>query len=207
MSVILLGDGSITSSIAVTTLTLGNPIRSNPPGQIMGNVRGVEGEGGVQVLYKKGRRKLKFTMRIAWLSSTMVENLKEFQEVIDQTNWFTLQDEFVLTKTDIVHETVTGQKYIITNSTAFDNWLYPRIGLTAFCMSVVGGGGNTGERRRIYADGANIIAVSPDFTNNIQIGDTFKIGIPVIFTDEVKIDKMNSLGYFIAELYFEEKIY
>ena len=208
MSVILLGDGTITSSVALTTLTLNNPVASNPPREFIDNLELLRGDGGVIQLYKKGRRSLRSTLRIPWMSKTIMDNLMKILETVDQTNWFTLQDHTVGIKTSIAHETLTLQKILIRNPTAFNdsNWIFMPEGLTAFCLSVVGGGGNTGERRRIDYWSNNEIRVPLGFTNNIQVGDTFLIGIPVIFASPPKIEPL-SYNSFRVEINFEEKIF
>jgi len=207
MSVVLLGDGTITSSIALTTLTLGNPVSSNPPSQYSENREVQKSDGGVITLYKKGRMALNHTLKIPWLSKTDVENILRFFATVDSSNWFTLQDHFVGYKSAFAHGTVPSQKIEIYNPVVDTNWIYQAIGLTAFCMSVVGGGGNTGERKRIVSQGVHYIEVfSPGFTNDIQIGDTFLLGIPVIFSSPPRIEPM-SYNSWKVELNFEEMIY
>jgi len=212
MSVILLGDGSITSSVALTTLTLNNPVVSNPPAQIFENREILKGDGGAMIIYKKGRRGLIHTLRIPWINASTMQLLLTFFETVDSTNWFTLQDNFILVKTAITHTTLVPlyPKTVILNATDFINWLFPKTGLTAFCMSVVGGGGNTGERRRIKRNGQIAVAddsvlVDPGFTNDLQVGDTFLIGIPVIFASSPRIESLN-YNSFRVELNFEEAI-
>jgi len=215
MSVILLGDGTITSSVAITTLTLGNPGGLHPPAQPTENVDRLKSDGGVMTLYKKGRRGLVHTLRIPWLTTADMTLLLRFFEVVDSTNWFTLQDNLVYYKSAFAHEGITAQNIVIYSATAFQTaWLYTKLGLTAFCMSVVGGGGNTGERKRIVNQDILIsgwstydVIVSPGFTNNIQVGDTFLLGLPVISASPPKIEPIKPSDAFKVELYFEEKIF
>jgi hypothetical protein len=210
MSVVLTADGSITGSINAGTVTLGNPIPSNPLPETVENRDLLTGDGGVMIAYKKGRRRLIRTLQIHWLVKADVTNLKAFFELVDSTNWFTLQDNFVLTKTAIAHQSWAGDptKNTIHNTTAFQSWLYPIIDLTAFCMSVTGGGGNTGSRRRVYQEDliyGYYVVTSPDFTNNIQVGDNFILGVPVMFSAPPKIEPL-SYNKFKVTLQFEEEI-
>jgi len=216
MSVVLLGDGTITSSIALTTLTLNNPPPLSPPAQFTENVDRLKSDGGVMTIYKKGRRGLIHTLPILWINTNTMQLLLTFFETVDSTNWFTLQDHLILVKTAISHQTLVPSypKTVIQNypGTDFNNWFYPKTGLTAFCMSVVGGGGNTGERRRIKRNAQitvpdDSVLVDPGFTNNLQVGDTFLIGIPVTFTSPPKIVPVRHADAFKVELNFEEKIY
>lgn len=201
MSIVLTGDGTITSSVAITTLTLNDPVFRNKPREFIGNMEMLEGDGGVLQFYKKGRRSLRHTLRIPFLSATNIENLLELFETVDQTNWFTLQDHTILTKTAIAQE-AANQNDIIQHSTAFSNWFFPRMGLTAFCIT----GTNQGQRRRIKFDAANAIQVSSAFSNIIVVGDTFLVGIPVYFETEPIIEPA-SHNLFVVELNFREKIY
>jgi hypothetical protein len=203
MSVLLLGDGTITSSIALTTLTLNNPSPLSCPREFVDNFELQRGDGGVIQLYKKGRRSLRMTLRISWITTILMDNLMKVLETVDQTNWFTLQDHTVYTKSNIAHETLTGQAEVIQNATAFQNWLFFAEGLTAFAMT----GANQGQRRRINYQDYTSIKVSPVFSNNIAIGDTFLIGIPVFLTSPPKIESIRYSDAFRVELNFEEKIF
>lgn len=201
MSIQIFGDGSATSSIAFTTITLPTPALTREV--LSDNVEIIEGDGGWTVAYEKGTYRRIFPYVFSLLSQTQKDTLFVWWELIKgRLNWFSLfPHEYPLASEQIQQQYTGGSNYIIQNtvlnqSTNFWRgwWVIVRSGLAI------------NQRRKIYQSGSNQVLVTPVFNNTIAVNDYVTLAYPVELENSEVTFSLRLPNFWDVNLTFKEKI-
>lgn len=178
MSVILLGDGTNTSSIAIGVYTFSHVALS--PDRHRDNVDVIEGDGGYTVCYEKGTFIRIFPYRFTLLSDVQK---KEFENKVWKTlkgrlHWFTLQPHNQPVTDILEQEYAGGSTLYIKNSLLAGDQIW-----VGWWVIVLTGAAAGQKRKVISSDFSGVLQVSPAFDNTVAVGDTFVLGYPVMFQE------------------------
>lgn len=206
MSVILQGDGNLTSSIAFPTITLPDPAPT--PDIMEDNVDIVEGDGGWTVAYEKGTYRRIFPYRFTLLSASQKDDIwKWWQLIKGRLHWFTLQPHGQAV-TQIFAQEGPDSTYKIKNSLLVPQPTHYWRGFWALILS----GTEQGAKRKIINsrgdDNPNWgdVDVSPPFDNAIVTGTDVLLGYPVAL-DEARINFSPRIpDFWDVETVFREKM-
>lgn len=180
MSVILLGDGTITSSKAFysSPFTLPDPAAS--PHIVRDNIDVIEGDGGCDVMYEKGTYQRIFPYRFTLVSNDIKEQIDRWWKNMEgRLNWFILQTPEQLITSEFTQEYTGGSNYIIENT------LLKTGHLTHWWRGywvIVKDGAAQGQKRKIikfYGTPYGHLYADPVFDNIVAVGDTVVLGYPV----------------------------
>lgn len=201
MSVQFVGDGTNTSSVSFTTITLtNNPVISTDTIPIEQNIEVIKSDAGVRTVYQRGERQLLSQMKFALLTNTDNETLREWIEIVSGgKNWFTLQDQNIYTSTTITVD--GGSTTNILATPELSAWPIAPIGQWVIMLT----GTLAGKRRRInaYSGASGQVIVSPGFSSSVTAGDTFLIGLPVFLTNNPLLRRIPP-AWWEVEFIFEE---
>ena len=201
MSIQFLGDGTITSSKAFTTLSLENLAPSSSYVEMVQNHEVSSTDAGIVYAYKKGQRKRQIHITLKLLSEPLVRLLLDFVETIDgSNNWFTYQDETLVLKSAMTQSGSSSSTLLQSSSMTAANFTLGPITQWAFIIS----GATSGQRRRIYDFSATSALVSPAFGANVVPGDTFLLGVPVFLTSDIRFQRIPP-NWYQAEFELTEK--
>jgi len=202
MSVILLGDGILTSSVAFTTLTL--PAPALTPDIMQDNVDMIEGDGGWAVCYEKGTYRRVFPYRFTLLTSAQKDSLWAWWQIVKgRLHWFTLQPHQQAVTSQIAQQWAGGSVEWIRNTSLNQADHYWR----GFWVLVINGSAQGQKRKCINSyGGMNDIQISPIFDNPVAYGNNVQLGYPVIL-DEDSINFSPRLpNFWDVQMTFREKV-
>lgn len=178
MSVLFIGDGTKTSSIAFSTVTFtNNPVVSSDIIPIEQNIEIIESDAKVRTVYKRGPIQMPMRMKFNLFTEAQLADIMDWKEII-VANWFTLQDQNVKTKTALTVDSGDADT-IVADPDLFD-WLSPTGRYVIMATGTL-----AGKRRRIksYSSSSKLINLDTAFASSVTAGDTFYIGLPVFLTN------------------------
>jgi hypothetical protein len=204
MSVILLGDGTLTSSIAFDVSPLTLPTPALTPDVMGDNVDVIEGDGGWAVAYEKGIYRRVFPYRFTLLTQTQRDSIWQWwQKIKGRLHWFTLQPHGQAITSSIAQQWVGGSNEYIRNSLLNQTTPYWR----GFWVMVLDGAAQGQKRKAIHSTGTlGDIQVSPVFDNIVAAGNMVLLGYPVTL-DEDSINFAPRLpNFWDMQIIFREKV-
>lgn len=205
MSVILLGDGSLTSSKAIfgSPLTLPDPAPSQHI--VRDNVDVIEGDGGFSVMYEKGTYRRIFPYRFTLLSESMKDQIDRWwKDMSGRLNWFTLQPQEQPITSSFLQQGTDSTSKITNSALNFSQLTHWWRGYWVIALT----GSAAGQRRKIYNSWGDPYGdiYCYAFDNNIATGDEVILGYPVVLDEDSIIYIPRLPNFWDVQIVFKEKV-
>jgi len=204
MSVILLGDGNLTSSIAFDTSPLTLPTPALSPDIMQDNVDVIEGDGGWMVCYEKGTYRRVFPYRFTLLTQNQKDLIWNWwQKIKGRLHWFTLQLHGQAITSQFLQQYSGGSTTWVRNTVLNQADHYWR----GFYVLVMDGGAQGNKRKIVNSfGGGTSFYFFPATDALIAVGNSVLLGYPVIL-DEDNINFTPRLpNFWDVQIIFKEKV-